>query len=261
MLEIATGEQIVEHSDLEPLFEPQDWAAPNPFAFQPVLVDSTLWVAPVLCAEEPPPSALPLRLLDSQENNVFLATTEAALHASTTMILSLLVSHRDELRGTMLDYGCGSGVLAIGALALSEPDQLTAHATDVVEAALDCARRNARLNGLPDERLRLHMPWEVPSGDAWEAEPLVADVAVANMLPGPLSSVAAEIISRVRPGGLLLLSGFRPVDLPAVRDAFEPYFELPAEPSREAADGWIALACRRTEAPITTAALSDSAVE
>ena len=154
----------------------------------------------------------------------------------------------------VLDYGCGSGVLALGALALGHPE-LVAHATDVNEAALACAARNGRLNGLTDERLRLTLPWEV-------ARRLEADVAMANMLPGPLISVEAELAARVRPGALLLLSGFRSVDLPTVRAAFEGHFEMPAVPTTRRDDGWLMLACRRRAgSPIDGRALSDAAVE
>ena len=62
-----------------------------------------------------------------------------------------------------------------------------------------------------------------------------------------------------RTGGVLLLSGFRECDLPAVRQAFQAHFEVPAAPQRQR-DGYIALACRRTDAPVRTADLSASAV-
>ena len=83
---------------------------------------------------------------------------------------------------------------------------------------------------------------------------------VANMLPGPLISVASDLSARVRPGGSLLISGFKRDDLGGLRDAFEPCFELPSEPTLESEEGWIALACRRTDAALPTASLSESAV-
>ena len=74
---------------------------------------------------------------------------------------------------------------------------------------------------------------------------LDADVAVANLLPGPLLSVEADLARLTRPGALVLLSGFRgDADVRAVRRAYAENFEVPDEPSRER-DGWVMLACRR----------------
>ena len=76
------------------------------------------------------------------------------------------------------------------------------------------------------------------------------------------AAVEAELAARVRPGALLLLSGFRSVDLPTVRAAFEGHFEMPAVPTTRRDDGWLMLACRRRAgSPIDGRALSDAAVE
>ena len=91
---------------------------------------------------------------------------------------------------------------------------------------------------------------------------------------GPLISVAPEISQRVRPGGLLLLSGFRRDSLATVSAAFAPYFETCAADDGEAEDdsaprllrvalereGWLAVEARRNDAPVSSAALSESAV-
>ena len=149
---------------------------------------------------------------------------------------------------SVLDYGCGSGVLALAALALGPPS-LVAHATDVSQAALECASVNGELNGA-GERLRLHMPWEL-------SRSLRVETALANMLPGPLISVSTEIAERVAPGGTLLTSGFRECDEPAVCDAFSPYFSREGSRSR---DGWLALTWRRSNAGVDNADLSEAAV-
>ena len=231
-----------------------DWerAAQGP-SFPPQLY-RPLWVAPVQCQQQVPANCIPVFLLDGE---AFLTTRHYSLHASTRMILELLVQNRRELTGgarAVLDFGCGSGVLGLSALALGSPS-LRAYGTDVVEAALECAERNAQLNGLT-ERLRLYLPWEVPSS-------LQADVAVANMLAGPLCSVASEIASRVRPGALLLLTGFRLESLAAVTDAYSPYFSTGAGGQLEVVlqrEGWVAVACRRTASTISSDALSELAV-
>ena len=240
----------------ECLYESDDYMAEHQ-AFQPLIVQQqALYVAPVLSDVPPPPGTPYLRLLDSLEANVFLTTVDNELHDSTRMLLDLLVTHRASLKTRVLDYGCGSGILALAALTLS-PDLEEAHATDVVDAALQCGRRNARLNNIPDERLTLAMPWELPSPRRG-----LADVAVANMLPGPLISVASDLAARVKPGGVLMISGFRREDVNVVREAFAPCFELPLaeHPTVESDGGWVALLGTRTQAALPTADLSAQAV-
>lgn len=88
------------------------------------------------------------------------------------------------------------------------------------------------------------------------------------MMPGPLISVAPDLISKTREGGLLLISGFREADLPAIRRAFEPHFHIPPAPTSErlgrpdeAGGKWIAFACTRAAGTsIDISELSDSAL-
>ena len=228
------------------------WACmplPSAPAFAPLPI-GRLWLA--ACAESavPPADCAPLWLLDG---DAFLLTVEGRLHHSTRMLLTLLCgerappSHAGE--GLLLDYGCGSGVLALAALRVGAATR--AYATDVSAAALGCAARNAQLNRL-GAHLRLHLPWELPTT-------LRATLAVANMLPGPLLSVADEVASRVAPGGELLLTGFRADDAPVVRRAYGRYFHVAAEPAAESA-GWLCLAGRRRADAVSVDDLSDAAV-
>ena len=119
---------------------------------------------------------------------------------------------------------------------------------EVNEAALGAARRNALLNGC-ERCAAFGYAWELPSlsGDRG-----LVDVAVANMMPGPLLSVIPELIARTREDGLLLISGFRAEDVPALRRVLEPHFAVPAEPALtrvgradEAGGEWLAFVCRR----------------
>ena len=100
----------------------------------------------------------------------------------------------------------------------------------------------------------------------------MAQLAVANMLAGPLISVAPDLAQRVRPGGTVLLTGFRRESLPSVSAAFAPYFDTEAAPSAagdETArtlrvalerEGWLAVEARRSDTVISSAELSESAV-
>ena len=136
---------------------------------------------------------------------------------------------------------------------------MRAYGVDVHEPAISAARRNALLNGV-GACSNFGYAWELPSK-------LKADIAVANMMPGPLISVAPDLITRTRPGGLLLISGFREADVPAVRAALEPYFDMPDLPAvtrvgraDEASGNWIGYECRRTESSYDISAMSESAL-
>lgn len=197
-----------------------------------------------------------LQLLDGE--GVFMLDTACAFHPSTTMLLELAVTHQTEwlaATSSVLDYGCGSGVLALAALRLSEAvnnPALKAFATDVNEAALVSAARNAAINGL-GARLSLALPWEL-------SRSVRAQLVFANMLAGPLISVAVEIAMRTPPGATLLLSGFQRSDLAAVARAYAPWFDVPPEPLLEQG-GWLALKCVRTDAPLNSVDLAEQAVQ
>uniref|UniRef100_A0A7S0Q421 ETFB lysine methyltransferase n=1 Tax=Coccolithus braarudii TaxID=221442 RepID=A0A7S0Q421_9EUKA len=224
-------------------------------AFEPLLI-RPLWLAS-LGESRVPAGALPLFLLDG---DAFLLTRRGTLHASSRMLLALLVEQRAALRvhglppvRAVLDFGCGSGVLALAALRLFRgKEPACGYACDVSEPALLCTRRNAQLNRLEDH-LEACPPWELPSG-------LRVELAMANMLAGPLISVAPEIAQRVSAGGCLLISGFRQADAPAVRRAFEPYFGVPARPA-SALEGWLSFVCTRNERAVSVQEQSAAAVE
>ena len=95
--------------------------------------------------------------------------------------------------------------------------------------------------GLSD-RLDVALPWEL-------SRKLRAQLSVANMLPGPLISVASDLAASTAPGGTLIVTGFQRRDLAAVSDALAPCFSVPAEPTMER-EGWISLVCSRTDAPV-----------
>ena len=261
-LQQADGEPVELAGPPEPLFESEGSTA----SFAPLLVSGALRIRPVQdslpasvtssAPQTEEDGALPLHLLDG--DGVFMLTTSNTFHQSTAMLIELAVRHRAEWLGpeagcsTVLDYGCGSGVLALAALTLAGDPSLCAHATDVNEAALVSAARNAALNGL-SERLSLWMPWELPRA-------VSAELGFANMLPGPLISVAPELAKRTAPGARLLLSGFRRVDLATVARAYAEWFDVPAEPALEQ-EGWLALVCTRNNAAVNTGSQSAAAVE
>jgi ribosomal protein L11 methyltransferase len=173
-----------------------------------------LWLAP---AED---AAIPLGLVGIRLHmGLAFGTGE---HPTTALCLEWLDAAL-EPDATVLDYGCGSGVLAIAALALGAD---RAWAVDNDEQALTATRDNARLNGC-ETRLDVGAPESLP--------PLRFDVVLANILAGPLVALAAEFARIVVPGGAVVLSGILTRQAPNVVAAYEPWFEQIATHER---DGW-----------------------
>lgn len=128
-------------------------------------------------------------------------------HATTAMCLEWLDGL--ELDGrNMLDYGCGSGVLAIAALKLGCSH---AHAMDIDVQAVTATRQNAAHNGV-DDRLTVTVGADTIEG--------TFDVVIANILAGPLAELAETISELLAPNGRLALSGILDDQVDAVRNAY-----------------------------------------
>jgi ribosomal protein L11 methyltransferase len=154
-------------------------------------------------------------------------------HATTAMCLEWLDSL--DLQGkTVLDFGCGSGVLAIAALELGGAQ---AQAMDIDVQAVTATRENAAQNGVQD-RLTV-------SASANDIEGPF-DVVVANILAGPLAEMAATISEHVRPGGRLALSGILSEQAAGVLEAYASWVDFD-EPEFREQDGqtWTRLTGRR----------------
>ena len=150
-------------------------------------------------------------------------------HATTAMCLEWLDGR--DLRGrSLVDYGCGSGILAIAALKLGAS---SAHAVDIDPQALIATRENAERNG-------------ILSGLTVTGEPLLpgasADVLVANILAGPLVELAPHLAAAMRAGGEIALSGVLTEQLDAVTAAYRPWFDIALTAARE---GWGLIGGRR----------------
>lgn len=156
-------------------------------------------------------------------------------HATTALCLQWL-DGLDLDNATMLDYGCGSGILAIAALKLGCQ---SATAMDIDPQAVTATRRNAQHNDV-DARLT------VLARDA-DIEGRF-DVVVANILAGPLIELAERIAARVKTGRWLAISGILSEQVGEVRAAYAPWIDFgdPAE-SEQGGQVWARLAGRRIE--------------
>ncbi len=154
-------------------------------------------------------------------------------HPTTALCLEWLDAH-PPLADEVIDYGCGSGILALAAARLGAR---RVQCFDIDPQALLATRDNAEANGL-SSRIR-------PCASA-EALAAPAALLTANILCGPLVALAPRFAALVEPSGAILLSGLLEADAPEVTAAYAPWFELGPIASRE---GWIALSGRRTAAP------------
>lgn len=146
-------------------------------------------------------------------------------HPTTALCLEWLERHRVDA-ARILDFGCGSGLLAIAAVMLGAR---FAWATDTEPQALTATRHNAELNGV-SASIWTGLPSALPA--------IAADLVVANIIAGTLIDNAAWIAQRVRPGGRLVLSGILEAQLPAVERAFAPHFSGFDHAARS---GWLRL--------------------
>ncbi len=150
-------------------------------------------------------------------------------HPTTAMCLRWL--DKTDLAGkTLIDYGCGSGILAIAALRLGAA---SAAAVDRDPQALEATRSNAQRNGVMN-RLSLHDAARPPQGQA--------DIVVANILSGTLIELCDLLTARVKPGGTIVLSGILAEQADAVGSAFQRSFEM-GPPVME--EEWVLLAGHR----------------
>lgn len=189
--------------------------------FRPMRFGRRLWVCPG-GQPAPDPGAVALRL----DPGLAFGT---GTHPTTAMCLEWL----DEagVEGcSVLDYGCGSGILALAALALGAAQAV---AVDIDPQALSATRENALRNGL-GARLTVRHADEL--GEA------CADVLLANILSGPLIELAPRLAGFTRCGGRLALAGLLETQAADVARAYRPWFDIEAQATR---DGWTLLAGRR----------------
>ncbi|MGJ8687844.1 MAG: 50S ribosomal protein L11 methyltransferase, partial [Spongiibacteraceae bacterium] len=134
-------------------------------------------------------------------------------HPTTWLCLQWL--SQQNLEGlTVVDYGCGSGILGIAALLLGA-DKV--YAVDIDPQALSATRDNAQRNGISDEKIECMFP------DAFPAS-LQADMVLANILAGPLVELAPRIAGAAKPGAPLCLSGVLERQAPELQQCYKQWF-------------------------------------
>ena len=150
-------------------------------------------------------------------------------HPTTALCLEWLESAALDGR-SVVDYGCGSGILAIAAAILGAAE---VRAVDIDPQALIATDANAERNGVRS-RLQITLDHDLPRSGT--------DVLVANILAGPLVELAPAFAAAVRPGGRIALSGILAGQSNTVTAAYRPWFDIALTATRE---GWTLLAGQR----------------
>ena len=193
----------------------QDWVRLTQSQFDPIRISQRLWIVPSWHVP-PDPAALAIRL----DPGLAFGTGS---HPTTRLCLQWLDAH---IRGgeSVLDYGCGSGILAVAAAKFGARPVL---ATDIDPQALIATRDNAAANDCT---------LDIRGTDALTG--VTADVVIANILTNPLKVLAPALVGHLKPGGRLTLSGILESQEDEVIAAYAPLIALNAF-RRE--DGWTCL--------------------
>ena len=174
--------------------------------YSPMRFGRRLWVLPPDAAHELPAGAVGVLL----EPGLAFGT---GTHPTTALCLRWLDAC-PAAGPDVLDYGCGSGILAIAAARLGAREVI---GTDIDPQALEATIANARRNGC-EARIHAVAPADLPPG--------AHDLVVANILAGTLSHLAPELAARTRPGGDLVLSGLLTEQADGVISHYRPWFEF-----------------------------------
>ncbi len=190
----------------------QDWVRLTQSQFAPVDITPDFWIVPTW--HEPPSQAKTIIRLDP---GLAFGT---GTHPTTRMCLRWIAQHG--MSGQrVLDYGCGSGILAIGAAKFGAQ---TIDAVDIDEAAVTSTVLNAEANGV---RLSAGLP-DKASGQY--------QTVLANILATPLKVLAPLLCSYVSAGGALVLAGILERQAEELKTAYAPWIQLAVTDSE---DGWI----------------------
>ncbi|HOF31809.1 MAG TPA: 50S ribosomal protein L11 methyltransferase [Burkholderiaceae bacterium] len=196
----------------------QDWVRLTQSQFAPVEITPDFWIVPTW-HEVPAQARKTIRL----DPGLAFGT---GTHPTTRMCLRWIAQQSGPF-GRVLDYGCGSGILAIGAAKFGATD---IDAVDIDEAAVESTRLNAEANGV-----------SVNAGLPDKAGGLYA-IVLANILATPLKVLAPLLCAHVAQGGSLVLAGILERQADELKAAYSPFLALDVS---DCEDGWILMTATR----------------
>jgi len=208
---------IVKSSKWE-LLEDKDWVRAWMDDYHPMQFGRNLWICPT--GQQPP---------QPDATNLFLDPGLAfgtGTHPTTALCLEFLDG---AIVGgeTIIDYGCGSGVLALAAAKLGAKEII---GVDHDSQAVIATNENAKRNHLDRGHIKVFTPEEF--------QPFAADGVLANILAATLKQLAPEIVKLVKSGGWIALSGILESQIESVLAAYQPWFDM-SEPILM--DEWVLL--------------------
>ncbi|EOX3405872.1 50S ribosomal protein L11 methyltransferase [Vibrio cholerae] len=186
--------------------EDKDWEREWMDNFHPMQFGRRLWICPSW-REVPDPQAVNVML----DPGLAFGT---GTHPTTALCLEWL-DNLDLSGKTVIDFGCGSGILAIAAIKLGAAKVI---GIDIDPQALLASKDNAARNGVEDQ-IEVYLPKDQPEG-------LVADMVVANILAGPLRELSPIIKGLLKPGGQLAMSGILDTQAESVAEFYRDDLEL-----------------------------------
>ncbi|MDX1536804.1 50S ribosomal protein L11 methyltransferase [Arsukibacterium sp.] len=204
--------------------EDKDWEREWMDNFHPIKFGERLWVCPSW-RDIPDPDAVNVML----DPGLAFGT---GTHPTTALCMQWLDQHIKPEQ-TVVDFGCGSGILGIAALKLGAKRVV---GIDIDPQAIEASTANAKRNNVSGQ-IELYLPRDQPQ--------LQADVVVANILAGPLAELSQVISGYVKSGGLLALSGILQSQAQSVIDAYSNEFSF--DPVAEQ-DEWVRLSARKNHA-------------
>lgn len=198
----------------------QDWVRLTQTQFEPVRISSRLWVVPSW-HQAPDETAINLKL----DPGLAFGT---GTHPTTRLCLQWLDQRLPE-NASVLDYGCGSGILAIAAVKLGAK---AAYGIDIDPQAITASQSNAKDNCVS---IPFALPDNAPKNTQY-------DVVLANILANPLRLLGDMLAAATRSGGYIVLSGILKTQEAEIVSIYSQWFDMD-EPTHD--DGWICLSGRK----------------
>ncbi len=204
------------------ILEDKDWIREWMDSYHPIQFGKRLWVCPSW-REVPDENGVNLIL----DPGLAFGT---GTHPTTALCLEWLDSI-DCQDKSIIDYGCGSGILGIAGLLLGANNMV---GIDIDPQAVEATQANAERNSITPDRYEVKLP--PYNGD------LQADVVVANILAGPLAELSGTISKLVKQGGMLALSGILESQAHSVVEAYKPWFKIESIVEKEE---WVRIVAKK----------------
>jgi len=201
--------------------EDKDWVREWMDNFHPMCFGEQLWICPSW-HQPPKPDAINIML----DPGLAFGT---GTHPTTALCLNWLDQAQVKNK-IVIDYGCGSGILAIAAALLGAKKVI---GVDIDPQALEATQANAKRNGV---QIETYLPEACPD--------ISADLVIANILAGPLQTLAPTLVKLSKPKSDIILSGILATQSEAVSKTYRTWFEMQPPIQKE---DWIRLAGHRND--------------